>query len=44
LNDFLPQWEQIAPHVISWARQKTNLMVKQILAELDMQENTSIGI
>ncbi|XP_047145216.1 uncharacterized protein LOC124818403 isoform X2 [Hydra vulgaris] len=44
LNDFLAQWELITPHVISWARQKTNLMVKQILAELDMQDNPSIGI
>ncbi|XP_065652587.1 uncharacterized protein LOC136079860 isoform X1 [Hydra vulgaris] len=43
-NDFLAHWEQIAPHFISWARQKTSLMVKQILAELDMQDNPSIGI
>ncbi|XP_065671005.1 uncharacterized protein LOC136089202 [Hydra vulgaris] len=43
-DDFLAHWEQITPHVISWARQKTNLMVKQILAELDMQDNPSIGI
>ncbi|XP_047123035.2 uncharacterized protein LOC124806310 isoform X1 [Hydra vulgaris] len=31
------QWEDIAPHFITWARRKANPMVKQLLLELDSQ-------
>ncbi|XP_065675387.1 uncharacterized protein LOC136091609 [Hydra vulgaris] len=31
------QWENMAPHVITWARRKANPMAKQLLLELDSQ-------
>nr|XP_047123035.1 uncharacterized protein LOC124806310 [Hydra vulgaris] len=36
-QDLLMQWEDIAPHFITWARRKANPMVKQLLLELDSQ-------
>ncbi|XP_065684343.1 uncharacterized protein LOC124810277 [Hydra vulgaris] len=36
-KDLLTQWEDMAPHVITWARRKENPMAKQLLLELDSQ-------
>ncbi|XP_065661295.1 uncharacterized protein LOC136084685 isoform X2 [Hydra vulgaris] len=36
-QDLLMQWENMAPHVITWARRKANPMAKQLLLELDSQ-------
>ena len=38
------QWENMAPHVIAWARRKANPMAKQLLLELDSQLISSSGM
>ncbi|XP_065650801.1 uncharacterized protein LOC124818639 [Hydra vulgaris] len=43
-KDLLMQWENMAPHVITWARRKANPMAKQLLLKLDSQLISSSGL
>jgi hypothetical protein len=43
-KDFLVQWEDMAPSVVTWAATKVNPMAQLILGELNAEERPSLGM